>query len=116
MIVLIIGPTTNDIKNHIYWGKSRIQLSKIDQENLCLKIIQWRIATPSTKFYYRPFKKKALEDIFVEVNFDETQPNDELDEFEKSLLYVHQEKWQQDLLFKYGNTISLMDATYKTTK
>ena len=31
-------------------------------------------------------------------------------------MYIHQEKWQQDLLLKYGNTISLIDATYKTTK
>ena len=33
----------------------------------------------------------------------------------QTLLFVHQEAWQQDLLSKYGNTISLMDATYKTT-
>lgn len=35
---------------------------------------------------------------------------------EHTLLYVHQEQWQKDLLLKYGNTISLIDATYKTTK
>lgn len=33
----------------------------------------------------------------------------------KKLLYVHQEKWQQRLLVKYGNAMSLLDATYKTT-
>ena len=27
-----------------------------------------------------------------------------------------QEKWQQDLLLRYGNAIFLLDATYKTTK
>ena len=32
------------------------------------------------------------------------------------MLWIHQEKWQQELLTKYGNDISLMDATYKTTK
>ena len=36
--------------------------------------------------------------------------------FTQTLLYVHQEPWQQQLLKCYGNTISLMDATYKTTK
>lgn len=109
-------PSTRDIKNHIYCAKSKIQLSKIDQENLRLKINQWRVTSPSTMFYYRPFKKKAAEDVITMVN--ETQLDDEIeiDEFEQSLLYVHQEKWQQDLLLKYGNTISLMDATYKTTK
>lgn len=32
------------------------------------------------------------------------------------MLYVYQEQWQQQLLRRYGNTIVLMDATYKTTK
>ena len=32
------------------------------------------------------------------------------------LKWVHQEEWQQKLLEKYGNIISLIDATYKTTK
>ena len=33
----------------------------------------------------------------------------------QKLLYVHQEQWQQRLMVKYGNEISLLDATYKTT-
>ena len=32
------------------------------------------------------------------------------------MLYVHQEKWQQELLQKYGKTIAMIDATYKTTR
>lgn len=32
------------------------------------------------------------------------------------MLWIHQSKWQQELLARYGNTISLIDATYKTTK
>ena len=34
----------------------------------------------------------------------------------QNLLWVHQEAWQRDLLIKYGNTITLIDATYKATK
>ncbi len=33
-----------------------------------------------------------------------------------TLLWVHQEEWQRDLLVKFGNTITLINATYKTTK
>ena len=41
----------------------------------------------------------------------------QIDEVKKhNMLYVHQEKWQMDLLKKYGSKIALMDATYKTTK
>ena len=35
---------------------------------------------------------------------------------EETLLWVHQEPWQQQLILKYGNTISLKEATYKTTR
>ena len=33
-----------------------------------------------------------------------------------TFLFVYQEPWQQKLLLKYGNMLTLMDATYKTTK
>ena len=42
----------------------------------------------------------------------QSQPTEE--EYEETLLYVHQEDWQKELLTQYGNT--LIDATYKTTK
>ena len=107
-------PSNSDIKNHIYRAKSKLQLSKLDQENLRLKINEWRKSSPTTMFFFRPFKKKEAEKIMKEIqNISETQS---LNEFDQSLLYIHQEKWQQDLLLKYGNTISLIDATYKTTK
>jgi len=35
---------------------------------------------------------------------------------EKPFLYVHQDQWQKDLLLRYGNLLTLMDATYKITK
>ena len=34
----------------------------------------------------------------------------------ESLLFVYQAKWQKRLLLKYGNELSLLDATYKTTR
>ena len=37
-------------------------------------------------------------------------------QLEKPILYVHQDPWQQDLILRYGNLLTLMDATYKTTK
>lgn len=36
--------------------------------------------------------------------------------YSQTLLWVHQEEWQRDLLVKFGNIITLIDATYKTTK
>ena len=36
--------------------------------------------------------------------------------YSQTLLYVHQEEWQQRLMEMYGNKISLIDATYKSTQ
>ena len=38
------------------------------------------------------------------------------DDCSQTFLWIHQEKWERDLLVKYGNTRTLIDATYKTTK
>ena len=34
----------------------------------------------------------------------------------ENLLFVYQSAWQKRLLLRYGNELSLLDATYKTTK
>ena len=34
----------------------------------------------------------------------------------QTLLFVHQEPWQQELLKRYGNKMMLMDAAYRTTR
>jgi len=55
--------------------------------------------SPGMKMHFEPFTKS-----------DEGESNN------KELLWVHQEPWQQELLIKYGNTVSMINATYKTTK
>ena len=42
-----------------------------------------------------------------------TKLSDTSEECTKTLLWVHQDNWQKELLVKYG---TLIDATYKTTK
>ena len=92
-------PIIRDIRNHIYKAKQALDLSIFDQENLKLKIKSWEKEEQS-KFYFRLFIKSEGD------NMEEQQ----------SLLWVHQTEWQRDILAKYGNTMTLMDATYKTTK
>ena len=89
-------PSNKDIKNHIYRAQANLQMSKLDQENLLIKMKEWETKSPSSNFHFRPHS----------INGDTSN----------NLLFVHQEKWQQDLLVKYGNQISLLDARYKTTK
>lgn len=91
-------PSIRSISNHIYKIGYKLKLSKLDQVNLEKKIKEWENEDGERRFYMRMFKNEA-----------ETS-------YKNQLLYVHQEKWQRDLLLKYGGEICLLDATYKTTK
>ena len=60
------------------------------------KVETWKKENPEGSFYFRP--SSIVGD--KEVDF----------------LYVHQEKWQKDLLQRYGKDIIFLDATNRTTK
>lgn len=62
---------------------------------------------PRKQFLFRPF---------TEPDTEPTTKQDIANSPPHSFLFIHQEPWQQQLLKKYGNTITLIDATYKTTK
>ena len=84
---------------------------KIDQQNLKMKIEAWEEQDKESKFYFRPFvKSENLPEEFID-NRALVQ-----EEFEHLLVRVHQTEWQRDMLIKYGNTMTLMDVTYKVTK
>ena len=95
-------PTIADINNHIYKSKTALQLSKYDQHNLLLKIEEWKKVRTDSRHFFRPFKSQDCQE-------ESLHPA-------QSLLWVHQEKWQMELLSRHGNEMSLIDATYKTTK
>ena len=99
-------PLKQDIINHIGMAKRAIDLSKFDQEKLRIKVEQCKKENENSSFYYRPLGKKTTS----------TESTDEAEEGKETFLYVHQEKWQRELLTTYGNTITLMDTTYKKTK
>ena len=101
-------PTPDDIRNHIYRAQKSCQLSQLDQENLRLKVEQWRKDDPKRLFLFQPFTESEADLEKDSPNTSEAPP--------PSLLFIHQDPWQQQLLIKYGNTISLLDATYKTSK
>ena len=127
-------PTDTDLRNHVYMAKRALQLSCLDQENMKLKLEQWIKMDPESSHHFRPyaskkkskepFEQKATEKRTCTEN-DSFVGNDGIDgesalndtgEYEQTLLWIHQTEWQKQLLSRYGNTISLIDATYKTTK
>ena len=48
-----------DIKNHVCKAKKAFELSKLDQENLRLKMEDWKQSSPLSNFYFRPYIKDA---------------------------------------------------------
>ena len=44
-------PLSKDIRNHMYTATNKLRLSKIDQENLQMKIIEWKKKSPKDHFF-----------------------------------------------------------------
>ncbi len=62
------------------------------------RIQQWEKSSTSLTQHFRPY-----------VNEEEDSKRPQF------LLWLHQEEWQKQILANYGNTLTLIDATYKTT-
>ena len=114
------------IRNHIYIAARKQQHSTMDQANVKCKVTQWQKEYHDDKFYFRPFtdsldedlpseSKEELGDLLGDVSM---QPRKDMTRSLLScrLLFVHQAKWQRRLMERYGNEISLLDATHKTTR
>jgi len=105
-------PQIEDIRNHVSKAKKAVELSKYDQQNLQLKIEEWKASNPDSSFFFRAYKSNSDS----AETCDTAKTLNTLDAADQTLLYVQQEKWQKAQLIQYGNTVTLMDATYKTTK
>ena len=95
----------------MYSAKKALELSKLDQENNCLKIDRWQLTNSESSYFFRPFLLQDGEPAVKEE--DKQRPSLTCSQ---TLLVIHQEKWQKQLLERYGNTMSMLDATYKTIK
>ena len=130
-------PNIIDIKNHVYRAKRALELSKMDQENLRLKIKEWETNDPDCTFFFRSYiqteddseqtgipeeEKKTVKNAIHRFQGNSGGDDDWCEvlgshkQCSQTFLYVHQTQWQKTLLERYGNNISLIDATYKTTR
>ena len=118
-------PTNTDIRNHIDAAKAAIQLSKFDQISLKAMYKEWTKERKQGKYFFRPYIKietspdTEAEAIPAQSPFSTAQAvnRDSFpDHFTQTLMWIQQEEWQQNLMTKYGNTMSLIGATYKSTK
>lgn len=118
-------PSKKTIRSHMYKALVKQRFSMCDQENLEKKVQQWKNKCPDEKFFFRPYASEepnySVDKETEENEWDEDDDEDEDSEVtvktsRNGLLFVHQTECQQRLLFRYGNELSLLDATYKTTK
>ena len=54
-------PTDTDLRNHIYMAKRVMQLSCLDQENIKLKLENWKAIDPESNHFFRPYLLKEKE-------------------------------------------------------
>ncbi len=134
-------PTLSDIRNHIQPAKRHIELSKLDQEQLRLKVEEWKKTNPSAYYFFRPYIQSGIFDCNQHVpptsttsQADSTSEHTpglfvgdsgsedvfpiagSTEKYDQTLLFIHQEEWQKRLLQRYENKITMIDATYKTTR
>jgi len=91
----------------------------IDQDCLLKKIEKWRESDTTVKIYFRP-KSKDVETNKVKSVLSENNPGEGNDfdvvvENINSFIFVHQTKWQQDLMQQFGQEIIILEAVHKTT-
>ena len=54
-------PTDTDLKNHIYMAKWAMQLSCLDQENIKLKLENWKAIDLESNHFFRPYLLREKE-------------------------------------------------------
>lgn len=110
-------PTDVDIRNHMYQScVKRQMLFKTDQENLEKKIENWRQDHPQDSFYFRPCALSSSPIVAEGKVDDKGDVYCAQADTTQNLLFAHQTAWQKCLLNRYGNEITLLDATYKTMR
>ena len=48
-------PERRDLRNHMYRASVKLQFSKIDHENLSMKVDIWRKEKVNDTFYFQPY-------------------------------------------------------------
>ena len=92
-------PASRDFKNHIYKAKRAFELSKFDQYNLAKKFSEWEKSYPESRHYFRPYIS-VPEAQAEHIEDDEETQTSQAREFEQTLMWIHQTKWQREMLSK----------------
>ena len=95
-------PSSEDIRNIVKRTLQKLSYSTNEQENIQHMVDDHLVKYPDDFFFFRPYH--------------EIERNDTEDKTTKSMLLIYQSAKQKYLLQRYGNSLCLLDATYRTTK
>ena len=95
----------------MYRATVKHMLSKIDQKNLEKKVELWKQNAPEDSIFFRPCSIASEDETIPEQENDNVEAN-----ISQQLFFAYQTVWQRRLMLRYGNEITLLDATYKTTR
>ncbi|CAC5364762.1 unnamed protein product [Mytilus coruscus] len=124
-------PSNIDIQNHIALAIKKQRNNNIDQEVVTDLIQKWKEENTGEQFHLRLKGDNNIDDsIWQIIVVSDVGPNEEFaddvrigETYTKTLygtnrkfLYVHQTPWQKRLINLYGKEITLLDATYRTTR
>ena len=59
-------PLKRDISNHMYLAAMKLCFSKIDQENIFLKLSDWKKENPADHYFFRPYGDDGIKEHFHE--------------------------------------------------
>lgn len=112
-------PSKVDLRNCIYESVVKNRWSNVDQGNLEKKIEECKRESPEDFIMFHPYAQVQADfqqscDNGDDDDDDSEEEVVEVDSGKEGLLFVHQTKWQRRLLNRYGNELSLLDATYRT--
>ncbi|CAC5403653.1 unnamed protein product [Mytilus coruscus] len=117
-------PTETIIRKHMYMAQTKLKYSKIDQENMLQLVAEWQQQNPVDIFDLMPAAEiHSGENGVCLENIEEIEQDDsdevytsEKSEASSAFFFCHQTQFQRHLLQRYGNSLCMLDATYRTTK
>ncbi|KAL3186192.1 hypothetical protein MRX96_027924 [Rhipicephalus microplus] len=110
-------PTSKDIRNHIQESLRQGRCSNLDQENVAMLVSALEREEPTSKVLFRPYcytseaKTTIPEADDDQINVEETLAK----QCDRTLLFCYQSRFMAELLKQYGNNVTCLDATNKTT-
>ena len=57
-------PLERDISNHMYLRAMKLRFSKIDQENISLKLADWKKENLADHYFFRPYGDDGIKEHF----------------------------------------------------